>query len=84
MPVVSIVIHKQKKQYGNDTMKAKLLLFIILSLVLIGCHEPDYYDDNPEVVVNTVTLVDGSPSRYAKFIIEFENIGYGTAYDVRG
>lgn len=65
-------------------MNAKII--VALAVVLLGgCidHHYPYYDE-PAVRVKSIVTEDAQFAIPAKIIIELENVGYATAYDVSG
>lgn len=66
-------------------MNAKIIV-VLAAFLLMGCvdrHHPDVYTD-PSVRVKSIVTADAQFGIPAKFIIELENIGYDTAYEVEG
>lgn len=70
---------------GKILMNVKIFI-AFATLLLVGCidrYHDNYYDE-PAVRVKSIVTEDAQFAIPAKIIIELENIGYATAYDVSG
>ena len=67
----------------NNKAYTRLIALALLILTLAACHEHDYYDPTPEVVVSYERWDYNSVSGTYNLVLDFENIGDADAYDIR-